>query len=85
MFLRHPLGAVTVAIALVEPVKRALSRCGTAQGLGLKLSQAVCGKAELPPATTSASGRAKRSHQLLLQQRAKGDLVIGRRVDPTIT
>ena len=68
--------AVTVAIALVAPLLRALAVTGAAQLLGLKLHQTVGGKAD----------HLAQEHRVwaLLQQRAKRDRVVGHRGGPQV-
>ncbi len=65
------VGAVTVAIALVEPLNRALARGGAAPRLGLQRHQPLGGKANHLAQKTGVGG--------LLQKRGKSNLVVGHR------
>ena len=68
--------AVAIAVALIDPALAALAVTGAAQGLGLQLHQPLGGKADHLAQQCRVG--------TLLQQLAKGDLVVGHRGGPRV-
>src|SRR6202030_204449 len=68
--------AVTVAVALVAPLRAALAVPGAAQSFALQLHQALGSKADHLAQECRIGA--------LLQKRTKGDLVVGHRGDPQV-